>query len=68
MDSSIAVTVQSGFRLTSRLPASGNTVTAFAAIAFAINPESFIVGQYVLVAGGMLDGFVAVPLEERKAA
>jgi hypothetical protein len=43
-------------------------VTAFAAIAFAINPESFIVGQYVLVAGGMLDGFVAVPLEERKAA
>jgi len=37
-------------------------VTAFATIAFGINPKGFIVGQYVLVAGGPLQGFIAAPL------
>jgi len=40
----------------------GNTVTAFATIAFGINPEGFIVGQYAMVAGGPLRGFIAAPL------
>ena len=42
--------------------ASGNTVTAFATIAFGINPEGLIVGQYALVAGGALHAFIAAPL------
>ncbi len=42
--------------------ASGNTVTAFATIAFGINPSGVIVGQYTLAAGGTPRGFVAVPL------
>jgi hypothetical protein len=42
--------------------ASGNIVTAFATVAFGINPEGFIVGQYTLVAGGTPHGFVAAPL------
>jgi hypothetical protein len=42
--------------------ASGNMVTAFATIAFGINPDGFIVGQYAMVAGGPLRGFIAAPL------
>ena len=38
------------------------TVTAFATIAFGINPDGFIVGQYILAAGGTPHGFVAAPL------
>ena len=34
---------------------------AFATIAFGVNPNGVIVGQYVLVAGGALHGFVAIP-------
>ena len=41
--------------------ASGNTVTALATIAFGINPNGVIVGQYTLVAGGPVRGFVAIP-------
>jgi uncharacterized membrane protein len=41
--------------------AAGNTATAFATIAFGINPDGVIVGQYALVSGGALHGFVAVP-------
>ena len=41
--------------------ASGNTVTAFATVAFGINPAGVIVGQYTLVAGGPVRGFVAIP-------
>jgi hypothetical protein len=40
----------------------GNTVTAFATIAFSINPEGVIVGQCSLVAGGPPHGFMAVLL------
>ena len=39
----------------------GNTVTAFATVAFGINPAGVIVGQYALIAGGPLHGFLAVP-------
>lgn len=39
----------------------GNTVTAFATVAFGINPAGVIVGQYALIAGGPLHGFMAVP-------
>jgi hypothetical protein len=42
--------------------ASGNTVPAFGTIAFGINPEGFVVGQYTAVAGGTPHGFVAAPL------
>ena len=45
--------------------ASGNTVTAFATLAFGINPDGFIVGQYTLAAGGALHGFVAAPLSSK---
>jgi len=41
---------------------SGNTVTAFATIAFGVNPDGVIVGQYTLVTGGTVRGFVARPL------
>jgi len=41
---------------------SGSTVTAFATTAFGVNPDGVIVGQYALVSGGALHGFVAVPL------
>ena len=41
--------------------AAGNTVTAVATIAFGINPDGVIVGQYSLVAGGPAHGFMAVP-------
>ena len=34
---------------------------AFATTAFGINPNGVIVGQYVLVTGGALHGFVAIP-------
>ncbi len=34
---------------------------AFATVAFGINPDGVIVGQYVLVKGGAPHGFVAVP-------
>ena len=42
--------------------ASGNTVTALATAAFGINPDGFIVGQYLLATGGALHGFIAAPL------
>ena len=45
--------------------ASGNTVTAFATLAFGINPDGFIVGQYTLASGGALHGFVAAPLSSK---
>jgi hypothetical protein len=45
--------------------ASGTTVTALSTIAFGINPEGFIVGQYALVAGGPLHGFIAAPLSAK---
>jgi hypothetical protein len=35
--------------------------TAFATVAFGINPGGFVVGQYVVVNGGALHGFVAIP-------
>jgi hypothetical protein len=41
---------------------SGNPVTAFATIAFGINPDGFIVGQYILATGGTPHGFLAAPL------
>jgi hypothetical protein len=41
--------------------AAGNSVTAFATVAFGINPAGVIVGQYTLVAGGPVRGFVAIP-------
>lgn len=44
--------------------ASGNTVTALATVAFGINPEGFIVGQYVMVAGGAPRGYIAAPLSK----
>ena len=34
---------------------------AFATVAFGINPDGAIVGQYVLVPGGAVHGFVAMP-------
>jgi hypothetical protein len=34
---------------------------AFATVAFGINPEGVIVGQYALISGGALHGFMAVP-------
>lgn len=37
------------------------TITAFATIAFGINPSGLIVGQYTLVANGAPHGFVAFP-------
>jgi hypothetical protein len=42
--------------------ASSNTVTAFATVAFGINPEGFIVGQYILAADETPHGFLAAPL------
>jgi hypothetical protein len=42
--------------------AAGSVVTAFATVAFGINPSGLIVGQYQLVPGGPLHGFVAVPV------
>ena len=41
---------------------SGSTVTALATVAFGINPDGVVVGQYTLVAGGTVRGFVAMPL------
>ena len=38
----------------------GNMVTAFATVGFGINPAGVIVGQYALIAGGPLHGFMAV--------
>ena len=43
---------------------SGSLVTAFATVAFGINPDGVIVGQYALVAGGTVRGFVAIPLSD----
>jgi probable HAF family extracellular repeat protein len=40
---------------------SGNTVTAFATVAFGISPSGAIVGQYSLVSGGPQHGFIALP-------
>jgi hypothetical protein len=34
---------------------------AFATVAFGINPDGVIVGQYALISGGALHGFIAVP-------
>jgi hypothetical protein len=51
-----AVTVDFSFK-----DAAGNTVTAFATVAYGINPDGVIVGQYALIAGGPLHGFMAVP-------
>jgi hypothetical protein len=34
---------------------------AFATVAFGLNSEGIIVGQYALVNGGALHGFVAIP-------
>ena len=36
---------------------------AFATIAFGLNPEGVIVGQYVLVNGGAPHGFIAIPAD-----
>jgi len=36
---------------------------AFATIAFGLNPEGIIVGQYVLVNGGAPHGFIAIPAD-----
>jgi hypothetical protein len=55
-DAPEAVTLDVSFKDTA-----GNTVTAFATIAFGINPDGVIVGQYALIAGGPLHGFMAVP-------
>jgi hypothetical protein len=35
--------------------------TAFATIAFGINPAGVVVGQYALVSGGAAHGFIAIP-------
>ena len=43
------------------IDSSGNTVNAFATVAFGINPSAVIVGQYALVANGAPHGFVAFP-------
>jgi hypothetical protein len=37
-------------------------LTALATAAFGINPDGFIVGQYLLASGGALHGFIAAPL------
>src|SRR5262245_53584892 len=50
-----------GFDITAP-DASGNTVTALATFAYGINPDGFIVGQYLLAAGGALHGYIAAPL------
>jgi len=42
--------------------ASGNVVTALATIAFGINPDGVIVGQYTVVSGGAIHGFAAMPV------
>jgi hypothetical protein len=42
--------------------AAGNRLTALATVAFGINPDGFIVGQYILAAGGPIHGFLATPL------
>jgi hypothetical protein len=36
---------------------------AFATIAFGVNPDGLIVGQYALVSGGAAHGFVAAPVD-----
>jgi hypothetical protein len=43
------------------LDAAGHTVNAFATVAFGINPDGVIVGQYALVSGGAPHGFIAIP-------
>ena len=43
------------------LDAAGNTVNAFATVAFGINPGGVIVGQYALISGGAPHGFIAMP-------
>lgn len=35
----------------------------FATVAFGINPDGDIVGQYQLAMGGALHGFIAVPVQ-----
>jgi hypothetical protein len=35
---------------------------AFATIAFGVNPDGLIVGQYVPASGGTPHGFIAVPV------
>lgn len=37
---------------------------AFATVALGVNPDGLVVGQYALVAGGALHGFVAVPSDK----
>lgn len=56
LDGSPAVTLDVTF-----MDAAGNIVTAFSTNAFGINPDGVIVGQYSLVSGGALHGFVAFP-------
>lgn len=41
----------------------GNTITAYSTIAYGLSPAAVIVGQYALVAGGPLHGFVAIPVD-----
>jgi hypothetical protein len=37
---------------------------AFATVAFGINPDGVIVGQYQLAMGGALHGFIAIPPDQ----
>ena len=43
------------------LDAAGHPVNAFATIAFGINPDGVVVGQYALISGGAPHGFIAIP-------
>jgi probable HAF family extracellular repeat protein len=45
----------------STIDADGNVKTAFATIAYGVNPSGVIVGQYAWVLNGPLHGFIAIP-------